>query len=630
MDALEIRLRLNKSHAEKEAAAFHAAEKKRAAETAKTQADATREAERVAREALRQRTAEERKAAQERSRIDNRELTEAEIRERAKAGIYRKTNQQRIEEYIKAHRTEIDLGRQSQAALASAKNVLTSFAGQMFGLSGVSSVVNEVAAGFQRVRDSIFNGTEMMREFRETLLELAALKDRLGDTSAESIDVLRVQAQTGQKRQDVVGLQTGFLGMAESMVGEGDGKKISAAEAQKAMIFLGRMQAVQGADAGSYGELGGMILQNAAKPMTGEEVAKEAAAAYGLFQPGRFDSFGQFIDMFGKSSPFVGSGVMSGRQAMALTSAFSIPRGDEAATAVRQFLQATTGSQGAGRTVKGIDPIAENIAAGQYLADLGLKDVVNPIEIGKGVAADVDRAEAASKAAGKEFNPIEYLRSRGYGNQESVLSLLDFRGSLKTGTWGEFEKLANDPNLGQGVRAEADRALVNDPGLQARQAQASSEISDMLPGMGKPEIMRVIREAARSRLIAQQKGKPGFGGISSIKDLETAWAFDIPKQIEMSMVQGAASSMLMEFADREGIGYKATHGMGGSTYLSDDEQLRVYQELGARGVNVPGEVNAALAKAAEDLQASAGMLRNSVGAPPPLQGAPRQPPAAAR
>lgn len=675
MDDLTIRLRMDRSEADKAAAAFHAAERQRQTETAKAQADAARqaareqatalktsekaardaareqakaardaareqanaarEAERAVREAVRQQAAEARKAAQEQARLDNRVLSETEIRERSKREIYRKTNQQRIQELTKAHRTEMDKARESEAAanrlMGSATSAVSSFAGQMVGLSSVSSIMNEVFAGFQRTRDAIFNSTELMQEFRESLLELAALKDRMGDTSAEAVDTLRVQAQTGQKRQDVVDLQAGFMGMAEIMVGEGRGKKITADEAQKAMIGLGRMQAVQGADAGSYGELGGIILQNATKPMTADEVTKEAAAAYALFQPGRYDSFGQFIDMYGKASPFINSGVVSNRQAMALTSAFSISRGDEAATAVRQFLQATTGSQGAGRKVMGIDPDQENIAAGQYLANLGLKDVIDPVVIGKAIAADVDRMEAAAKARGQNFNPVEYLKSQGYGNQESQVTLLDFRGSLKTGAWGEFEKLANDPNLGSGVMAEADARLASDPGLVGRQARSAEAMQKMLAATPQEEWMSSMRRLGYTRLGGER------AGLKKFEDIETSSWYHPMNWLDgqRQRVREATNQMIMETADRMGVDYQAVTqvGSGGEgTYksLTDEEAFRLSRELAGKGANFGTDtmtVSVSRFEAAVDRFAQA---QQPAATPPPLQGAPRQPPAAPR
>lgn len=607
-------------------------------EAAKEKGRIDRELEREIQEASRRRTAEERAGAAERKRLDNRALTDVEIAERAKADIYRRANRQRIEEVVKAHRTEMDRMRESERAasqvMTATKAAVSSFAGQMIGLSSASAVLGEVQAGFQSIHDAVFNSTELMQEFRESLLELAALKDRMGDTSTEAVETLQLMAQTGQTRQDAADLQTGFLGMAESMVGPG--KKISEADSLKAMVGLGRLQAAQGASAETFGELGGLILQASKGPMAPEDVTREAAALYDIQQPGNFGKggFGSAIGMYGKAMPFVAADIVTSREAMALTSAFSIPRGEEAATAVRQFMQATVGAQGRDRKVKGMEGAEENIGAATYLAGLGAKMGDSPMSIAKLVSGDLTRAEEAAKAKGAGFNPIDYLQSRGYGNQESALALLNFHGMLQTGSWAEFEKLANDPNLGAGRRAEAEAKLASDPGLLGRQARSVEEVGKMVPGMGREEIMRSLRSFGRARLEARDAGRNTLG-LSDQADLERTGFFDVfnfRKIAEMALVKGETSAMIREYADRENIPYSLSRGMGGSTYLSEDEQFRVSRELAARGVNFGQEVGADLAEAARRLNEVVTKIDRlaTPPTPPPLQGSPRQGPTSAQ
>lgn len=604
-------------------------------DAAKEKARVERELEREIKEAARRRAAEDRAEAAERKRLDNRNLTDTEINERAKLDIYRKTNRQRIEEVVKAHKTETDKARESERAasqmMGATKAAVTSFAGQMIGLSSASAVLGEVQAGFLRVREAVFNSTELMQEFRESLLELAALKDRMGDTTAEAVDTLKLQAQTGQTRQGAVDLQTGFLGMAELMVGDGPGKKISDADAQKAMVGLGRLQAAQGAPAEAFGELGGIILQSAKGPITPEAITKEAAALYDIQQPGNFGKggFGSAIKQFGKALPFIDADILTPYEAMALTSAFSISAGgEESGTALRQFLQGTVGSTSRDRKVKGLEGEEENIGAATYLASLGVKPGDHAIKIGKLVAADMDRAEAEAKAKGEGFSPIDYLIQHGYSNQESALRMMQFRGLGKTGAWSGFETLIDDPNLGAGRQAEAEAKLASDPGLVGRQARSISEMAAMLPGMGREEWMRSMRQFGRGRLEAR---KPGIG-LQDQADLEKAWFFDIPKHIEMSLVRGETDAMIRELADQNQVPYRVTHGMGGSTYLSEDEQFRVSRELASRGVNFGQEVGSDLAEAARRLNAVVDKMDRMATPPPPppLQGAPIQPPASAQ
>lgn len=598
---------------------------KAAKEAAAERTRAEKEAERVVRDAMREQAKAAREAAAEQARLDNRNLTEAEIREKAKAGIYRKTNQQRIEEYVKAHKTELDLGRESSAAMMSAKNVLMSFAGQMMGLSGVSSVIGEVSAGFQRMRDSIINSTDMMREFRETLLELAALKDRMGDTSAEAVDVLRMQAQTGQKRSDVISLQSSMLGIGEAAVRSG---KTTMDDVREAMVGIGRLQAAQGADAGAYGNLGGLLLQTMPAQSKPEDIVREAAAMYDIAQPGGFTSFGSAASQFGKAMPFIQSGVLSGREAMAMTSAFSIAEPDQAATRVDQLVRGTIGAMGRDRRVNAPEG-TDTQGTATYLAGLGAKGNMTPVEIARLIGEDVKRAQAAG---GDDFNAFTYLQHQGYGNVEDLKAILGMTGLIDSGTWDKtFAGAIDDPNLGKDRIADANRGLANDPGLRARQAQAAAQTADMVASMGRPEDMRSLRAAAYASL----GGRQALGGYE-LKDIESSSYLSWGNMVygTKQRIDDETKRILMEFADREGVKYQGSTGEGGESggtryYMSDAEQTRVLGELGQRGINIPSEVMKGLVDAAANMNQAAQNM-NRMAAPQPLQAAPRRPPAAPR
>lgn len=664
MDAIEIKVRLDKSHADKEAAAFHQAERRRAAETAKTQAkeareaareqqallrsleksqrDAAREQARAAKEAYREQqwaareadgfirnaareqAAEARRAAAEQARLDNRVLSETEIRERSKTAIYRRTNQQRIQELLKTHKTEIDKARESELAanrvMGSATSAVTSFAGQMVGLSGVSAVAGEIVAGFQRVRDSIFNSTELMQEFRETLLELAALKDRLGDTTTESIDVLRMQAQTGQKRQDVVDLQANMLGIGEAAV---RGGKTTMEDVRKAVTLIGRVQAVQGADAGAYGRLGGLLLQTMPAGTKPEDIARETAGMYEMQQPGGFSSFGSAIDQFGKSMGYIRSGILSARQAMALTSVYSIAEPGEAATRLDQLMRGTVGAQGRDRRVNAPEG-TDVVGTATYLQSLGVKGNMMPDVVAQMIQEDVARARAAG---GEEFNPYSYLMSKGYGNQEDLKAILNFDAEAWNKT---FKPMIANPDLGKASIAEADIALATDPALVGRAARSADEMQKMLAATPQEEWMRSMRQFGYARAGGQR------AGLSEFKDIETsAWYSPMNWWSGQGQrVRDSTIAMIMEGADKMGIQYQGSIGQGGDQggtryYMSEAEQFRVSRELADRGYNFGEETMGRLVNAAENLNRAAGML-SSVAAPQPLQGAPQQPPAVPR
>lgn len=539
----------------------------------------------------------EAKTRADKKQWDKRELTEEEAQQRAISGIIRKENRARVQAVVDSHKTEIDLVRDREASYtrfaSMATSAVTSFAGQMIGLSSASAVFTEIEAGFQRVRDNVFRSTELLHEFQETLLELATLKDRMGDTAGESVDALKFQAATGQTRADAVGLQTGILGVAEAAV---RGGKIDQAGVGQIGVGVGRLQAVMGGDAGAFGYLAGQIInQTPAGPdgkVDPQKVVQEFAAMQKLAQPGG-PGFSSLARQYAKASGYVGNGLASPREAMGTISALSISEGEEAGTRFQQLLRATVGSLGRDRRVKVADG-DDAIGTATYLKGLGATPGMNFIDIARRVTSDVDRAQAAATAKGAEFNPISYLQTRGYGNEESVNSLLTMGNLLRSGTFDQtFGSVINDPNAGSGVMAEAEARLATDTGLQARQTKAASDAAEMSVGAGRDQVMTNLRRAAWARL----KTSPSFASMPKFEDVETSGLFSSNNWLYgyKSSVGDEATRMVIESARANNVPmktYRASTGTGdiGSESLSyetatEDEVYRAAQALSSRGVN---------------------------------------------
>ncbi|WP_165251177.1 hypothetical protein [Paludisphaera soli] len=582
--------RATKTDAElaKEAAERQKRLAKEAADERKKQA---LEAARVEREEARKRAAEEREDERRRKSWSDRALSDAEVAERAKTAIVRRENLQRFDAVVRAHKTEMDLQRERGAAFSKLTSAVTSFAGQMVGLTSAAAVLGEIDAGFTRIRENVFRSTDLMQEFRQTLLELAALKDRIGDTSAEAVDTLRFQAQTGQTRADAVGLQEGILGVGEAAV---RGGKIDQAGVRGVGVGVGRIQAAIGGDAGAFGYLAGQLLnQMPAGPggtLDPNAVVDEFAAMQKLAQPGG-PGFASLARQYAKASGYVGNGIASPREAMGAISALSISEGEEAGTRFQQLIRATVGSLGRNRKVT----VAEGddaIGTANYLKGIGATPAMPFMDIARLITADVDRAQAAAATKGEEFNPITYLQSRGYGNEETTNALMTTGNLIRSGTWDKtFAPTINDPNAGKGVQDEVNRKLATDPGLQGRQARAAADAARMSVGAGRGEVMRNLRQTAYARLLAT----PGNENLSSFEDIETS-SFLAPRNIiwnERGRVGEEVRRMLVEQAGAQGVGvnqtWVPTPGPAGpaSGYWSmpEDEQYRVAQELAGRGVN---------------------------------------------
>lgn len=327
-----------------------------------------------------------------------------------------------------------------------------------------------------------------------------------------------------------------------------------------------------------------------------------------------------------------------------MTSAFGVANPDEAGTMVDQFVRATVGSIARNRKIAGLQGIegSDNIGTAQYLGGLGAKEGMGPVDIARLVAADLKARQASADAKGEAFDPYVYLPSKGYGNMQDLKGLVDFTSTINSGTWDKtFQKMLNDPNLGAGRMAEVENRLANDPGLRGRQARIAEEMAKMVPGFGRDKDMSDLRRMGWSMASLKDKS------LHSFEEIERAGAFDSSLAWwgdEKERVRQETGRMLMDLAGEHGVPFRSSYQRGtglagwagslvgtsatGSQGLSDQEMYRVFQQLGAQGVNVGQEVSQRLAEAAASMERTSQNMERAIQ--PPLNGAPRQPPAAPR
>lgn len=564
----------------------------------------------------------ESQTASDQKQWNRRELTDEEVQQRAISGIINKENRSRVQAIVGAHKTEIDLQREKEAGFSRfasrASSAVTSFAGQMIGLSSASAVFDEITAGFQRVRDNVYKSTNLLHDFQETLLELATLKDRLGDTSGEAVDLLRFQAATGQTRADAVGLQTGILGIAEASV---RGGRIDQAGVRGVGMGVGRLQAVMGGDANAFGYLAGQIINQMPAGPDGrvdpKAAIQEFAAMEALARPGG-PGFSSLARQYSKASGYVGNGIATPREAMGTISALSISEGEEAGTRFQQLIRATVGSLGRDRKVKMAD--GDSVGTATYLKGLGATQGMNFLDIARLITADVDRAQVAATAKGAEFNPITYLQSQGYGNEESVNALMTMGNLIRSGSFDKtFGSIISDPNAGSGVLDEANKRLASDTGLQARQTKAAASTAEMSRGAGRGQVMANLRRAAYSRLAT----RPGNEGFPDFDDLETSSSWWPREWMHgyKSRINDEATRMVIESAKANGVPMRTFLSSGGTgdagltmETASEDEVYRTAQALAGRGVNFGQQAGSQAADVvANKLGEAAGMLNQAAG-----------------
>lgn len=560
--------------------------------------------------ALRQSAADEKRLKQEAAREDARLQRELVARHKANYRERQKEKKDQAAETKRLLKEESDAWSQNEGAILGGVKAVGAFALGMAGLNSASAIIGEFEAGFQRTRDAIYQSSNLLHEYREGLLELAALKDRSGDTSAEMLDTLRLQARTGQKTEDVKALQLQFLGTAESVVGPG--KKVSEAEKTAAMEGVGKLAAVMGGGAGEWGRMGGMVAQvmkpGANGQLSGKSIAEETAAMYAISRPAQFPTIDAGAEQFSKVQGLVENGVLDLRTAMALVSNAGAVKpqsaGQDVNRLIRMAMSATTkDTMGRVMPMEGVEQ--ESMAA--WNKRLGINEKMGPVERLRLMAGDFDRAEAEATAKGQGFNPFAYGRTVGITGKGELDALTDFRASLKSGRFGVFEGLAGDANLGKGTIAGAEDKLRSEVTFQQRMSKAAEQTARMASGAGKNEMLTALRRTEYAKMRAVNPSMVDFDEMETRSTFSLGSLFDELKGVGTGDVRANLERTLMSQAKKRGIPFQM---MEGSTlHMSEDEQFRVAKLLQSQGFDFAGEANQQVNSTLQGKLQDAGMVQ---------------------
>ena len=501
---------------------------------------------------------------QEAKQVEAEILTDVQAAERAKIELVRQTNREKVNaalgglkaaktaagEELAALRTVAAAekakaaaarqaaaeGAQAHAGAASSLENLGkavgSFGLQMLGLDSAKAVLGTIVGHFEQARDSAYKASKMVNDYRQSLLELAALKGHLGDTTAEVKEQVLFRAKTLQTAGDAKRFQEAALGVGESAIDKpGVPKLIAPDEFKKAMEHGGAFQAAEGGDAATHATLIGLLPQLLGRRTTGDEVARKEAQLYKIFQPGGA-SFTSLSNQYAKSlAPLIGSKTYDPMRGAALLSAFSTSNKEGAGEEVQQFTRATLG--GVDKTGK--PRVLGGTPIGAYYSALGIdekllkstKSTDLPFVIADKVSADLAVEEKAAQAKGEEFNRLIYLKHKGFANQEDTNAVLHYSALKESGLLDKtFMPLAADaalPTL-DAARAPVLKAQAADPALQAQKAALAEELSTIAVGAGKTEYADSLRRIA----FARRKAGVGFGGEA---DRETMNSYDEVKQL---------------------------------------------------------------------------------------------------
>jgi hypothetical protein len=366
-----------------------------------------------------------------------------EVRERE----IKKFNDERIKSALAASDAETEGFGKSEVAAAALGKALGSFAVQMVGLQSIQSIGEKIIESFTKARDIVLASVDSLKEYREQVLELAALKDDLGQTTAQVQEQLKFRAQTLQDRRGADEFQKAILGAGESVIDK-NGRQglMSEDEFKKFMVMAGQFQAAEGGSAETHGTLAGLIPQNAGgKRLTAAEAFAKEEQLYSIFKPGVFQNFTSAANQYQKLTPMIQNEVFSDMEGAALMSAFSTSSKEEAGTMTKWFAQATAGNLGR----KGMPRIEGSEPIGEYYKSLGLTDQDSVFKIADTVIADMNKAEFEARKRGQNFNALHWLGTKGFANEEQRTALMAYRGATKSGQLQMFMDLAKNGPKGE-------------------------------------------------------------------------------------------------------------------------------------------------------------------------------------
>lgn len=561
---LVIRIKADKSAAEAAGKEYVANEKARnkelladARRLAKETADAEKAGRQAAREVARAAKDEATRLAREQAEVektaarDKAQAHRTAIKEIADADRQRSAaHKQAIQEQTAAAKQAAK--EQAAAAKATAKEQAAvtgaiegtgkAFAGMALQLGGVATVgaavsaaANLITQSFEKARDIALEAVNSVVHYREAILELAALKGQIGQSSTAVKEDLAFRSKTLQTAEASRTFQLTALGVGESSIDNAMGQRlISKDDFRKAMEYGGAFQAAEGGSAEAHAQLVGLLPSLIGRRTTGEEVFQKEAQLYKIFQPGGA-SYTSLANQYSKLAPLITSGQYDPMEAAALLSAFSTTNKEGAGENFQQFTRATLGGIGRmrGASIEGAEK------QGEYLKSIGVTDQLIkatpakqlPFAIANLVTADMNQQREAAAARGEEFNPYVYLRHKGYGNEQDLGALLQYQGLLNTGALqGTFMPLASQeamPTFEQAMKP-VKSAQRTDPAMLERSVQLGSEQANV--AIGTPlEYYGKLQRRAYDRLKARGETGSVWG---SFEDYQKDWLLGGEKRLD--------------------------------------------------------------------------------------------------
>ena len=445
-------------------------------------------------------------------------FTAAEVNEKAKVELVKKTNRERINAAVEAAEKEKEGWKSTGEAIGGATQSVMAFGGQMLGLASAGAAVQAIVGAFEKARQTAYAATKMVTDYRAALLELAALKGNTGNTTTEAKEQVAFRGVTLQDQAAATEYQS------RALPGLGGAEKqgfLTPTESQKALVMGGMFQSTEKGDAAAHGSMVGLIPQLIGHQTNAQEVFGKEAQLKKIFDAGGF-KFAEGAGQFSGLAELATSHTYEPLEMASLLSAFSATKipgtGGSAQDRLKQFTTATLG--GIDYTRAG--SVEEGESRGKYYKQLGMTDEwvksQKPdqlaMAIGNTVSADLAKVQERGE------NPMVYLQHHGYGNQQDRESMLQYSTLKQSGRLDtEFMPLAHEDTGAAGSKLLGDimKAQQSDPALLMRRGKLNEQFANLARGAGTPEDLEAARQGAFNRMRASGD-TPGYTSYDELKN----------------------------------------------------------------------------------------------------------------
>lgn len=421
------------------------------------------------------------------------------------------------------------------------------------GYSAVASVIGAVRDMWVAQRTEIENSIDRMVHYREAILELAALKDRMGRSTPELKAQLDFRSKTLQSKEAAATFQAGALNTGQASIAS---EFITKENFTKLMEMAGSYQAANpGADPKALGELVGIFPSLiGSKNQNPEDIMKRMAGAFNTISKGGSD-IGVGISQFAKNSTLSQMKLFnSPEEQLAVQSLFSIQHQGNPGDTTNQFVRGMMGMTTRGRKAG----IEGSEAQYEYGAELGVTPGMKSVEIGKRVAEDLKKQAAANP----NFDAYNYLHMKGMTDQDTKMAAMEFAQGINGGTFektfGKESRGEAIPTLDQAMKGARDFQKI-DPVAQARKVDLAKDQADATLASSPEGLYLNAKRIAFESLRARGK----TNGTFEEQNKSLAWEGQIMDEV-LRMTNAELAKVGLPAAGEEapGIGSSIPKGMG--------------------------------------------------------------------